>query len=228
MSADDSNERVQRRYDRVAPFYDTLESIMELRAAQWRRDLWTEVTDGDVLEVGVGTGKNLRFHPTLARVTAIDLAPKMLERADVQALRYRDGSFDVAVATFVFCSVPDPVLGLRELRRVLRPGGRLLLLEHVLSERRWLRRIMCGLDPITARVVEAHIARETIASVREAGFTIREEKDLALDVVKRIDAVAPSASGTSCVVASPAVGTSREATSSARRSSGAATSSTSA
>jgi len=207
VSADDSNERVQRRYDRVAPFYDMLESIMELRAAQWRRDLWTEVTDGDVLEVGVGTGKNLRFHPARARVTAIDIAPKMLERAqrradlegspvvleraDVQALRYPDGSFDVAVATFVFCSVPDPVLGLRELRRVLRPGGRLLLLEHVLSERRWLRRIMCGLDPITARVVGAHIARETIASVREAGFTIREEKDLALDVVKRIDAAAP-------------------------------------
>lgn len=207
MSADDSNERVQRRYDRVAPFYDTLESIMELRAAQWRRDLWSEVTDGDVLEVGVGTGKNLRFHPAQARVTAIDIAPKMLERAqrraalegssvvleraDVQALRFPDGSFDIAVATFVFCSVPDPVLGLRELRRVLRPGGRLLLLEHVLSERRWLRRIMRGFDPITARLVGAHIARETVASVRDAGFTIREVRDLGLDVVKRIDAVAP-------------------------------------
>lgn len=207
MSADDSNERVQRRYDRVAPFYDSLEGVMELRAAQWRSDLWSEVTEGDVLEVGVGTGKNLRFHPARARVTAIDIAPKMLERArrraeiegspvvleraDVQALRYPDGSFDVAVATFVFCSVPDPVLGLRELRRVLRPGGRLLLLEHVLSERRWLRKIMRRLDPITARLVGAHIARETVASVRDAGFTIREVRDLALDVVKRIDAVAP-------------------------------------
>lgn len=71
MSADDPNERVQRRYDRVAPIYDTLEGVMELRAAQWRRDLWSEVTDGDVLEVGVGTGKNLRFHPARARVTAM-------------------------------------------------------------------------------------------------------------------------------------------------------------
>jgi phosphatidylethanolamine/phosphatidyl-N-methylethanolamine N-methyltransferase len=164
----DSLALVQRRYDRIAPVYDVFETFMEYGVQHWRRGLWQRVHGARVLEVGVGTGKNLPLHPVGKNVTAIDLSPRMLERArrkarrlrpgadfliaDVQSLPYPDNTFDAAVATFVFCSVPDPVRGLREIRRVLKPGGQFLLLEHVLSERWGLRPLMKVLDFIPAHI----------------------------------------------------------------------------
>lgn len=200
-------EVTRSRYDRIAPLYDLLELGMELRFAPWRRGLWAEVGSGRVLEAGVGTGKNLPYHPRNAEIVGVDLSPRMLERArrramrigstarlevaDIQALPFRDASFDTAVATFVFCSVPDPVLGLREVRRVLKPGGRLLLLEHVLSERKWLCPIMRWLDPIPFHIWGAHLDRETVRNVHLAGYSDVRAVDLSLDIVKRIDARAP-------------------------------------
>jgi phosphatidylethanolamine/phosphatidyl-N-methylethanolamine N-methyltransferase len=197
-----ATEVTRRRYDRIAPLYDLVEGVAEVRARGWRRELWERVEGERVLELGVGTGKNLRHHPPAAEVVAIDLSPAMLARAqrraerlgsrvrlevaDAQALPYADGSFDTVVATFVFCSVPDPLLGLEEARRVLAPGGQLLLLEHVLSHRMGLRRLMRWLDPLSANLWGAHIDRETVATVRSAGFEVVEETDLSLDIVKHI------------------------------------------
>ena len=196
-----------RRYDRIAPIYDALESVMELRARHWRRDLWSRAEGGRILELGVGTGKNLRYYPRGREVVAMDISQRMLHRAqrkaeclgmsvrlelgDAQQLAYPNGSFDIAVATFLFCSVPDPQLGLAEVRRILKPGGQLLLLEHTLSERPLLRRIMRWLDPIPFRIWGAHIDRDTVANVGAAGFVEVEAMNLYLDVVKRISARAP-------------------------------------
>lgn len=119
-----------------------------------------------------------------------DGAAVRLEIADVQRLSYPSGSFETAVATFVFCSVPEPVRGLLEVRRVLTPGGRLLLLEHVLSQRPLAREIMRAIGWLTSRSGE-HIDRETVSNVEAAGFASVRAKDLALDVVKRIEAVVP-------------------------------------
>jgi phosphatidylethanolamine/phosphatidyl-N-methylethanolamine N-methyltransferase len=202
-----ARDLTRRRYDRIAPLYDLLEWPMEFFLfSPWRRDLWNRVGSGEVLELGVGTGKNLAHYPASAIVTAVDFSPRMLERArfrarrtgtavklelaDVQALPYADHSFDTAVTTFVFCSVPDPIAGLREVRRVLRPGGRLIMLEHVLSERRYLRGIMKGLAPLVRRLCGASIDRDTVANVRAAGFSSVTAADLALDIVKRIEAAA--------------------------------------
>jgi ubiquinone/menaquinone biosynthesis C-methylase UbiE len=124
-----------------------------------------------------------------ARTRAQRLGSRVrLEIADAQALPYPDDSFDVVVATFLFCSVPDPVLGLTEARRVLKPGGKLILLEHVLSQRGVLRRLMQWINPVPLRLFGAHIDRETVENVKRAGFVDVVDTNLLLDVVKRIEA----------------------------------------
>jgi len=182
---------------------------MELtRFRSWRQALWAQVHNGErVLELGVGTGKNIPYYPNGADMTAVDLSEKMLSRAhrnasrlgvevelhveDAQALSFADASFDTVVATFVFCSVPDPVLGLAEARRVLRPGGRLLLLEHVLSEKPILCSLMRWLDPIPVHIWGAHIDRETVDNVHSAGFEEVVAQNMSIDIVKSISARAP-------------------------------------
>ena len=143
--------KTQARYNRIAPVYDLMEISAERRFSPWRKKLWSLIPDGRVLEVGVGTGKNFPYHPAQAEVTGIDLSDRMLDRArqkaaeldhlvvlrkmDAQHLDFPDDSFEAAVATFVFCSVPDPERGLRELARVVKPDGRIALLEHVRIDR---------------------------------------------------------------------------------------------
>jgi ubiquinone/menaquinone biosynthesis C-methylase UbiE len=147
-----------------------------------------------VLEVGVGTGKNIPYYPPGAHVTGVDLSERMLARArrraerreppvtliqmDVQALDFPDDAFESGIATFVLCSVPDPVMGLREMARVIKPGGRIVLLEHVRSENPLLGRLMDWLDPLVVRLMGPHINRRTVENVRRAGLTIERVQDL--------------------------------------------------
>ena len=176
----------QRRYDRQALGYDLKDAPMELFARALRRRLWAKIGGGRVLEVGVGTGRNLPYHPPKGEVTAIDISPKLLAKAarkarkrgqslelglmDAQGLAFADGSFDSAAATFVFCSVPDPLVGLAEVRRVLKPGGRFLLLEHVRLKNRVLGWLMDRLNPLWVRLSGANINRDTVGNVAKAGF----------------------------------------------------------
>lgn len=148
--------------------------------------LWQWVRGPRLLEVGVGTGGNFPYYPAGSQITAVDLSPRMLQRArsraaragvqvglceaDAQALPFPNASFDTVVATCVFCSVPDPVLGLREIRRVLAPGGQLLTLDHVLSRRPLRRPLLRLTNPLVARLIGANIDRETVENVRRAGF----------------------------------------------------------
>jgi len=172
------------RYDRNAPFYDVMTRGMERRLAAVRQALFANVRGSRVLEVGVGTGINMPYYPPGMAVTGIDLSPRMLERArkraqqlgvvvdlreaDVQALPFDDASFHAVIATCVFCSVPDPVLGLRELHRVLAPGGQLLLIEHVLSHKPVVHTLMQVLNPVVVRMMGANINRETLTNIHLA------------------------------------------------------------
>jgi ubiquinone/menaquinone biosynthesis C-methylase UbiE len=203
----DADRLVRRRYDRLACVYDALAGVDLLFTREWRRELWSRIAGPRVLEVGVGSGVNFAFYPRRSHVLGIDIAPKMLDAArrradrmglsvdlelgDVQSLRFLSGSFDAVVSTFVFCSVPDPMAGLRELRRVLRPGGQLLLLEHVVSPRPWLAHIMRWLDPLVIRIAGAHIARDTIGNVQSAGFENVVGRPLFGDIVQHVEALAP-------------------------------------
>lgn len=202
-------EATRARYDRLAPLYDVLEWLPErTRFGRWRAHLWHQVAPGCLLEVGVGTGKNMPYYPPGTTVTAVDISPKMLSRAakraarvgrevhlgrmDAQALEFPDAAFDAAAATFVFCSVPDPVRGLRELRRVVRRGGRIYLLEHMRAEQPVLGRIMDWLDPIVVRLLGPHINRRTVDNVAAAGLEIEAVEDLAaFGMVRMITARVP-------------------------------------
>lgn len=186
--------RTRRRYGRMAPFYDATEILAERRYRAWRRRLWSRATAKEILEVGVGTGKNIPFYPPDSHVTAIDLTPGMLARAyrraaklertvdlhlgDVQALDFPDDRFDCAVATFVFCSVPDPRLGLAELERVVRPDGLVLLLEHVRSDRPGVARLMDILNPLFVRATGANINRQTVKAVQQSRLIVEAAEDL--------------------------------------------------
>ena len=141
-------ERVRRIYDRLADRYD--------RAERWERRFFgadarglVREAQGEVLELAVGTGRNIALYPASAQVTGIELSDVMLERArararelgrdvdlrqgDAQALPFREAAFDTVVCTFSLCTIPDERRALAEARRVLRPGGLLLLVEHVRS-----------------------------------------------------------------------------------------------
>jgi ubiquinone/menaquinone biosynthesis C-methylase UbiE len=208
-AADDQHTQpsslVRKRYNRAARFYDLQTSMMErLAFRRLRAELWRRARGPRVLEVGVGTGASMPFYPPGAHVTAIDIAEKMLDRAarraqqlhvdpelrqmDAQHLDFPDASFDTVVATCVFCSVPDPVQGLREALRVLTPGGQLLLLEHVRSGNRIAGRVMDWLNPLVLRLSGANINRPTVANVESAGFASLDVSSHAAGIVKVIHA----------------------------------------
>jgi ubiquinone/menaquinone biosynthesis C-methylase UbiE len=205
QKAGSARDLTRRRYNRIALFYDFLEAPMEhMRFAAWRKRLQAGIQGKLALEVGVGTGKNLSYYPADVHITAIDLSPQMLARArhraekmhfqvdlqemDVQDLEFPDHVFDTVFATFVFCSVPDPVMGLRELRRVCKPEGKLLLLEHMRPGNPVLGFLFDVFNPLIVRMMGANINRRTVNNIRQAGWQIKVEENLSADIVKWIEA----------------------------------------
>ena len=195
----------RRRYDRVSPVYDIMEGLVERsRYGEWRRTMWSLVEGNRILEVGVGTGKNFQHYPADAEVTAIDFSEGMLSRAkakaerqhvnvrlqqmDVQNLEFEDDTFDSVVDTFVFCSVPDPIRGLAEVRRVCKPGGKVLLVEHVLSANPDLAGVMKLANPLVVRTMGANINRLTVDNVARSGLAVERVTDLFLGIFKLIEA----------------------------------------
>ncbi len=182
------------RWDRLAKHYGLVEFLSEWYLKPFRKTLWAHAS-GRILEAGAGTGLNIAFYPPGARVTATDLSGAMLRRArerareqnvdvtfeeaDLCNLPFADHTFDTAVATFVFCSMPDPVACLREMARVAKPAGRILLLDHVRIDRPLIGPLMDRLNTATVRLAGEHINHRMDEFVRAAGFEILENAALA-------------------------------------------------
>jgi phosphatidylethanolamine/phosphatidyl-N-methylethanolamine N-methyltransferase len=200
-----ATEVIRKRYDRIAPTYDAMELIAELAGYEkWRKLLWSKVEGDKILEVGVGTGKNFTFYPEKADITAIDFSMKMLESAqlrarklgtnvdllhmDIQDLQFADNTFDTVLDSFVFCSVPDPILGLKEVERVCKPGGKVLMLEHMLSANRIVSWMMNLANPMVVCLMGANINRKTVENVVASGLQVENVTELGAGIFKLIEA----------------------------------------
>ena len=196
---------IKKKYDRIAPYFEGLEAVMEgLFFKNWRKKLWSKVDGYHILEVGVGTGKNFDYYPVDARITAIDFSREMLKQAarkkdrkqtaveislmDVQSLDFADNSFDTVIGSFVFCSVPLPLKGLKELYRVCKPGGQVLLLEHVFSSKPLIAKVMNFINPAIVALVGANINRNTVKNIKACGFASVRIDDRSSDIIKLIEA----------------------------------------
>ncbi len=187
---------IRDRYQRIAPKYDRMVENSERRYTPWRKELWSKVKGPHILEVGVGTGRNMLYYPPGLQIIAIDVAPGMLIQAqyraaylklnvglqvgDVQALEFPDNSFDSAVATFVFCSVPNPISGFLELKRVVKPRGQILLLEHARSPNPLLGLFMDLLNPLSVWLLGDNINRRTVENIQKVGLVIEKITKLAM------------------------------------------------
>ena len=190
------------RYQRIAPLYDFLDAPFERKRYAGLRPLLFENLDGELLDAGVGTGRNCAYYPPHAIVSGIDTSPAMLARAhdrcptlaeagrlyqmDVTDLRFPSASFDAAIASFLFCVLPDDqqVPALRELGRVVKPGGLIRLLEYVRPQG-WLRRLVTRIwQPWIAWAYGASFDRRTEQHVPAAGLELVESRYVVDDLLK--------------------------------------------
>ena len=195
---DRKSEVIKKRYDRSSSYYDWMDRMV----SDSLREKAVTMARGQVLEIGVGTGKNFPYYPAGCEVTAIDFSTGMLAQAkkklslakvpvtllemDAQAMTFPDNRFDTVLATCVFCSVPDPVKGLKEVRRVCKPDGQIILLEHMRSEHPFMGLLMDILNPISLYVIGSNINRKTMENIEAAGIQVRTMEEHMGKIVKLI------------------------------------------
>lgn len=191
------------KWNRAAAGLESVGMGVERRYGHFKRELFGKAR-GNTLLVAAGTGLDFQHLPEGAKVTAVDFSPVMLDyakprakeyrgvlrlvRGDLQQLSFRDESFDSVVTACTFCSVPDPLQGLRELYRVLKPGGRLLMFEHVRASNLLLGFFMDVMTPFSG-YFGPDMNRRTGETIKKAGFTIKREFNVYLDVVKMFECV---------------------------------------
>jgi ubiquinone/menaquinone biosynthesis C-methylase UbiE len=211
QASDQRAQRLRRHWDKHARTYDKQMAFWERRLFGDGRHWVCAQASGEVLEVAIGTGRNLPFYPEGIRLTGVDFSPQMLELArrqadqlgrqvdlrlgDAQALDLPDASFDTVVCTLSLCAIPDERRAIAEMKRVLRPGGRLLLLDHVAGAPRWVRAIQWLLERVTGPLGEEHLRRRPLLQVQAEGFQIEQRERSKLGIVERLVARKPAESG---------------------------------
>ena len=201
--------RQKRVWDRTAPSYDRQIAFFERIWFAGGREWLGERAHGRVLEVAIGTGLNLPHYPTDAAITGIELSPAMLaiarERAkdlgrqvdlregDAEHLPFDGASFDTVVCALSLCTIPNPAAAIREMKRVLIPGGTLLLVDHIASSWPPIHAAQWLLERITIRTAGEHFTRRQLPLVQAAGFQIEEAERLKAGTVERLLARKPAA-----------------------------------
>jgi ubiquinone/menaquinone biosynthesis C-methylase UbiE len=202
--------RSRRLWDRMAPRYDR--DMRRLEALLFGRDARAQVcaeASGGVLEVAIGTGLNLPHYPLGIRLSGIDLSPVMLaaaakraadlgltvdlREAEAEHLPFGDASFDTVVCTLSLCSVADDRAAIVEMRRVLRPGGQLLLLDHVAATNPILLTLQRLWEQFTLRTLGDYQTRHPLPLVEQAGLVVNESRRSKLGTVERVRALKPAA-----------------------------------
>jgi ubiquinone/menaquinone biosynthesis C-methylase UbiE len=199
--------RQKRVWDKSAPSYDKQIAFFEKIQFGGGREWLGKRAHGRILEVAVGTGRNLPHYPADATLTAIELSPAMLAIArrraadlgrnadfsegDAEHLPYADASFNTVVCALSLCTIPSPAAAVGEMKRVLVPGGQLLLLDHIGSTWPPIYAAQWLLEQITIRAAGEHFTRRQLPLVRAAGFQVVETERLKAGTVERIHAVKP-------------------------------------
>jgi ubiquinone/menaquinone biosynthesis C-methylase UbiE len=204
---EDSTAKAVRVWDKMAPRYDRDMQFWEKVQFGGGREWIGERAKGRVLEVAVGTGRNFDFYSRRVGITGVDLSPDMLDIARrhatdldlevdlrvaaAEALPFEDDSFDTAVCTLSLCTIPDPAASIAEMKRVLRQGGQLLLLDHIGSNwwPIWVAQRL--IEQLTVRTAGEHMTRRQLPLVEAAGFDIVETQRLKAGTVERIAARKP-------------------------------------
>jgi ubiquinone/menaquinone biosynthesis C-methylase UbiE len=192
MTLELTTSEISKKYDQFARWYDWVEGVSELLGLSRLRRRLLRRASGRVLEVAVGTGKNLRYYPASCRITALDLSREMLAiaqkrasrlavdvsflLADAETLPFSDETFDTVVSSLSTCTFPDPVAALREMARVCRPEGHILLLEHGRSRRDGLGRWQDRHADKFATQLGCHWNREPLKLVRQAGLNVNKAR----------------------------------------------------
>jgi len=202
--------RLRDYWDKHAPNYDRQMRFFDRHLFGDTRTWVCQQASGNVLEVAVGTGLNLGCYPDHIRLTGVDFSPAMLERArdrarklgrtvelragDAHALEFPDGSFDTVVCTFSLCAIPDERQAVAEMGRVLRPGGLLLLADHIASSAWPVRAVQWLLELVTVPLGGEHLRRRPIEQVRAQGFQLQRQDRFKLGIVERLAARKPAPS----------------------------------
>jgi ubiquinone/menaquinone biosynthesis C-methylase UbiE len=200
----------KKKWDANAKRYDWLTSGSEKRWTPWKNKFFSHMGDCKILFLAVGTGNDFQHFPADKNIVGLDISPKMLEKAiskankyqgkielkemDVHELTFPDETFDQVFTSCTFCSVPDPVEGLIELKRVLKPEGELRMFEHTGSQHFPFRQLLNLCNPM-AELMGPSINRDTIANVKNAGFTVKQVFNIYLDILKTIYALKPQNNG---------------------------------
>jgi len=199
-----TSQEISEKYNRFARWYDLVEGIPDLFGVrELRRRLLSNLT-GEVLEVAVGTGKNLRYYPASCRITAVDVSSEMLNMAqnraaklskaiafllaDAETLPFSDQSFDTVVSSLSTCTYSNPVSALQEMARVCKSTGRVFLLEHGRSDRNMLGRWQDRHEDSFAMRLGCHWNREPLELVRRAGLKICSSRRVFFGVFHQIEA----------------------------------------
>lgn len=204
MASDLTYREISEKYDRFARWYDWVEGVPDLLGISRLRRRLLRGARGRVLEVAVGTGKDLRHYPPGSRIVAIDLSREMLKVArgraatlpidvafllgDAEALPFRNNSFETVVSSLSTCTFLEPLAALKEMGRVCRPTGKILLLEHGRSDREWLAQWQDRHADQFAKPLGCHWNRQPLDLVRRAGLKVNKAQRMFLGIFNQIEA----------------------------------------